>query len=79
MAQADRERKAERRLWDTLQAVVSTALALGLAWSLGIWWKLNGSMPLADWQRALGWLLLVGGFVGFAGRALFQWSRRTPS
>ena len=61
---------AERRVWDGLQAVVAASLAVGLVIAMGTFAKWNAALPLAGWRRPLVWVLLAGGAVLFAVRAL---------
>lgn len=68
-------RDAERRTWEGVQAAVSVALVVALAWSLAVWRNLNAELPLAPWQRALGWVLVVGCLAVFVLRALVQLAR----
>jgi hypothetical protein len=74
-AQPRSGRDAERRLWDGFQILVSAGLTAALVWSLAIWHKFNGQIPLDPWQRPAGWVLLVGGTAGFAIRLGVQIAR----
>lgn len=65
-------RDEERRTWEGVQAAVSVALVAALGWSLVVWHKLNAELPLADWQRSAGWVLIVLGLAVFALRAAVQ-------
>jgi demethylmenaquinone methyltransferase/2-methoxy-6-polyprenyl-1,4-benzoquinol methylase len=63
-----RAMESEWRLWIGAQAVVSGALTAALAWGLWSFFNSGSTLPLADWQRALAWVLLVGGLIGFGLR-----------
>jgi demethylmenaquinone methyltransferase/2-methoxy-6-polyprenyl-1,4-benzoquinol methylase len=60
----------EWRTWNAVQLVLAMALTLSLTYALWMYIKLNADLPLAPWQRALGWLLLIGGTAGFAIRSV---------
>ena len=60
----------EWRTWNGVQLVVAAVLTVSLAYALWMYIKLNPDLPLAPWQRSLGWLLLVGGTAGFAIRSV---------
>lgn len=62
--------EAERIGWGLVQWLVSVVLFGSLMWSLAVWAKLNSRLPLADWQRRVGWVLLIAGLVLFAARTL---------
>jgi demethylmenaquinone methyltransferase/2-methoxy-6-polyprenyl-1,4-benzoquinol methylase len=59
---------AEWRAWTIAQALTSAILLGALA--VGAWTFANsgGPLPLAGWQRALAWILLLGGVVLFGIR-----------
>jgi hypothetical protein len=69
----------EARAWLLLQAGLSTALTVALAWALVVWVKLHDRLPLTEPQRAGAWLLLIGGLLVFGGRALSQFMRWSAS
>jgi demethylmenaquinone methyltransferase/2-methoxy-6-polyprenyl-1,4-benzoquinol methylase len=59
------------RVWVGLQAVVSATLAVTLTYALFAWNNVNIDLHLSPPQRAMGWTLLVTGFVVFWGRTLW--------
>lgn len=63
---SDRVLDEEARIWTSVQAVVSAALTAALGWGIVVFAKSSVAMFLDPWQRGLGWILLVGGFL-FAG------------
>jgi demethylmenaquinone methyltransferase / 2-methoxy-6-polyprenyl-1,4-benzoquinol methylase len=69
-ARARRRVAAERRAWDGIQALVAAALAVGLGIAMGTFAKWNAALPLAGWHRPMVWVLLGGGGLLFAIRAL---------
>lgn len=77
----DRAAPAEARLWLGVQAGLSAALTATLIWTLAIWHKSNATLPLTGAQRALGWLLLLGGLAVFGVRTVWlalRWGAGSP-
>lgn len=60
----------EVRLWTLVQAIVSAALTAALVWVLISYAKMNTALPLNEWQRQAGWVLLAGGTAFAALRTL---------
>ena len=58
----------EAGAWRVVQAVLSGALAVTLAWALRMWLNVNAALPLTPVQRVMGWVLLVAGLAVFATR-----------
>lgn len=75
-AAPDRALEEEARIWNAVQAVVSAALTAALGWGIAVFAKSSVALFLEPWQRALGWILLIGAFL-FAGlRTLGVLARR---
>ena len=71
MPQSQGALDAERRGWLRVQAVTAGALTAGLAMGIVTLATSGSELPLAPWQRAGLWALLISGLVGFGLRTLF--------
>jgi len=63
-------RDAEWRTWMGVQLVLAVALTASFAYALWILANSGSDLPLAGWHWPAAWLLVVGGLVGFALRAV---------
>jgi demethylmenaquinone methyltransferase/2-methoxy-6-polyprenyl-1,4-benzoquinol methylase len=61
---------SEWRIWTAFQALVSGALTVALLYAAAVLGNLGGDLPLRAWERRLGWILIIGGVLGFGWRTI---------
>jgi len=61
-------RDAEWRAWALINLVVAAALTASLVWVLWILTKSGSDLPLARWQKQIGWVLSILGILVFGAR-----------